>query len=185
MKREARPRTLAIIRRRLFAALSVLSLMMCATAAALWIRSFWTADQIMFRGTNRINSLISDRGTLLLFSRARVPGDGSSKWMMSHARPGIFQFFVVRSREEHRWLQLRGIGYCRVPVVTVPTETSTTLTVILLSHWVLFLLTGVLPTYWLTKRLRVLARIRRGHCPVCGYNLRATPERCPECGNKA
>jgi hypothetical protein len=26
-------------------------------------------------------------------------------------------------------------------------------------------------------------RVRVGHCPHCGYNLAASPERCPECGS--
>jgi hypothetical protein len=36
-----------------------------------------------------------------------------------------------------------------------------------------------------TRRQRRLAKLRRGRCPDCGYNIRGLPQRrCPECGAK-
>jgi hypothetical protein len=44
---------------------------------------------------------------------------------------------------------------------------------------------AVLPAYWgqlYWKRRRQMRRLRNGCCPQCGYDMRATKERCPECG---
>ena len=51
-------------------------------------------------------------------------------------------------------------------------------------HWLLLLITLPPPLAWfLTARLRErMLRRSEGLCCHCGYNLRATPERCPECG---
>jgi hypothetical protein len=54
--------------------------------------------------------------------------------------------------------------------------------------WVLVALTGLLPL-WASSRYgnyrQRRARTRSGRCGVCGYDLRATPDRCPECGTRA
>lgn len=45
-----------------------------------------------------------------------------------------------------------------------------------------YLLCGGLVFRLLWKRGRSKRRVRSGLCPVCGYDIRATPGRCPECG---
>jgi hypothetical protein len=50
-----------------------------------------------------------------------------------------------------------------------------------LPYWLLVLLTGTPPLAWLAMRpWRWHPPV--GLCPRCGYDLRATPDRCPECG---
>lgn len=46
--------------------------------------------------------------------------------------------------------------------------------------WALVVGALVLPLWWLRRRQR--RRPAAGLCARCGYNLRATPSRCPECG---
>ena len=51
-------------------------------------------------------------------------------------------------------------------------------------HWGIALLLAFLPAARLRSWLRARHK-RLGICPQCGYDLRATPDRCPECGSKA
>jgi hypothetical protein len=49
-------------------------------------------------------------------------------------------------------------------------------------HWLLVGLTGVAPMIRFRRWRRVRHRQRDGLCKCCGYDIRASPERCPECG---
>jgi hypothetical protein len=61
-------------------------------------------------------------------------------------------------------------------------DLRTGVTYLHLPYWLLQLLTLAPPIAFVWRRRRHSRRDAAGLCPSCGYDLRATPDRCPECG---
>lgn len=53
---------------------------------------------------------------------------------------------------------------------------------LLVPHWAVALPLAVPPLVWARGRLRRRRWAKQGRCRHCGYDLRGSPERCPECG---
>src|SRR3954468_5045323 len=52
-------------------------------------------------------------------------------------------------------------------------------------YWVPACLLVITPAGLLVRHIRQRRRSRRGLCVKCGYDLRASPDRCPECGARS
>src|SRR4051794_144627 len=81
-----------------------------------------------------------------------------------------------------------GLGYQRVDLPGAPTAGWATFRFLLIPFWAHAILFAVLPIRALRSCLRSRCEARReasGLCIACGYDLRGTPQRCPECGHVA
>jgi hypothetical protein len=171
-----------------FHALAAASLLLCLATAALWVRSyracdlFYAARQEASENGRRYDAkhfqcrLISDRGHFdgYLGWSERPEDEFKPPWQFKLRHPdghlSFFSTFRFRSDREVN----DGYAYSSCFLGT--------------SAWSLVAAFAVLPAIFAFRQVRAVRRRRRarlGCCPACGYDLRATPERCPECGRSA
>jgi hypothetical protein len=170
------------MKRRLLNLLTALSLVVCVAAGAVWVRSHWAGDYLSWGDKRGLTGVITGRGDVMIY-RESVVVDGvemgdwawGRKWEsrepsdLGKMRPAYtrphFDRFGFRYETGQRGQEVRNVG------VYVPV-------------WPLALASSVLPAAWLWRRGIRARRLVRGKCPSCGYDLRASNDRCPECGEK-
>jgi hypothetical protein len=191
--------------RHLFTLCSAASLLLCVAVCVLWVRSHSAFDHLWYRHrlsqspqqrTEEALHLVSVRGQLLLVASHDEYGEFRRR-LRPVERPGC-RFAAWSSgyregwaNEEHSsYVQFRGSTLRRVLGLGVAHPWSMTnhggptrhFDMAGVPHWgaaLVLALPALLPAWRRYLRWRSSGR---GLCTTCGYDLRASPERCPECG---
>jgi len=180
----------------LLSTLTVLSCLLCLAMTALWARSYVRGDEIVVGYWNyhlhpnyksyydawEFNGL-NDKGRWTLFLREHPCIAGPGRYEPSPGAKGrrcdIGPIDGDRRALNSYYLDLKqnagnvaGVRYSWQPrwrAISVPHPMSTPLL-------------AILPLAVFIRRRRQRQRRQSGCCIACGYDLRATPDRCPECG---
>jgi len=185
--------------RRIITLLSALSLLLCIGGVLLCVRSYFVSDRF-YHWNN-----FEDSGEYTFWTQdSLLIGRGGISWgrqILSGPR-GIFQahmerrlrertvapfHYTVKAIDAHmmgpepvwgfKFHQLaEGLpgrppppGYHRFEIV--------------LPLWCFVLLSAVLPCLWTWRCYAIRKRLANGLCLHCAYDLRASKDRCPECGS--
>jgi hypothetical protein len=153
--------------RHLLTLCSAVSLLLCAIVCVLWARSYGNHDFLWasFAG-----------------AELRV-----------HSVAGSFDFWCGRADDPAQ----PGVSLMRLPLpgddwagnltlfYAYPERGLATANLrIGVPYWALLGIGAVVPVARFFSRRRRRLRMRRGLCPSCGYDVRASPMRCPECGTE-
>jgi hypothetical protein len=184
------------VKRRIFKLLAALSLVLCAGSVAL---SAWTAhrpvivehecgiyartaDKLYF-GREEITwqamalSLEVERATWHAIDNARLsPDPWYLNWYLSR---GDRRSDLIDRASLSRTSILNRLGFHLFDYDTGFTNYPNRHLLIMVPTWLLSVSLMILPLGWI-KQARQHRRV--GYCVSCGYDLRATPDRCPECG---
>jgi hypothetical protein len=187
---------IANLRRKRFAGLAVdvlavLSVFMCVATVVQWQRSYQTEDDLVYLGRSICTALHTMNGSLAFVYTNAIWSERHIEYSTMNPRPG---FNYAAPRREHTvwsWLGFY-FAYSSGPSSGNPNPLPPGMSYPRIAHfcevlvplWLVVVMLLVLPA-WRFVVQPVRSRKRPGCCAVCGYDLRATPDRCPECGTIA
>jgi hypothetical protein len=192
--------------RLLFHLAALISLVLSVTAVGLWLRAANLSDHWVWVSTTpgpvagtwdqREWTLTFGYGRVL-FRRARMemtllypdwqPSSRHNRVKYDALPPGEGLAPIPYPGQ----LNPRTIVYVRIPGLRAQRTTTHTAHSkasdfeLMFPLWIIAVAGAILPLIWEVRYRRFILRSRRrrrGLCPACGYDLRATPARCPECG---
>jgi hypothetical protein len=184
--------------------LTALSLLLCVATAALWVRGHWATDYLLCNGawTNGHSqegwdyaygcsrggvAFVGIRSAYTSVAPVAPLGHSASStplhWTHTGRRDAAFEGGIA----SRAW-RLAGFAFYYSGNRAGPSATFTSAYsgewYLQCPYWALFTLNAFLPLVrgwgWLRRRRR--RRRGPGVCAACGYDLRASPKRCPECG---
>jgi hypothetical protein len=180
--------------------IAALPLLLFATVVALWVRSYWVYEDVSLTRYKGYGERVKRT-----YAGARIwPGGLQVLWM---------EIWDVNPKVVHRYRELgrlnttdlarwsvpvsaldqppffwkTWLGFRFDPYRTSGESNEDSGCALLIPFWFLSLLAALLPSAqilrWKRRKRRAQRRIH-GFCIACGYDLRSSPVRCPECGRE-
>jgi hypothetical protein len=175
------------VRRRLLNLVTALSLLLCVTVTVAWRRSYAVGERYAYTGSGGSTALAWTGGYLRLeraSATQSLPFEMNRGWHFSREPTTDPHLRMPRFPGARYWrwgpfaYSRSGGGEDDVAVYRR----------FLAPFWLPVALFAAAPAWWVIGAARRAQRRRRAIrclCPLCGYDLRATPGRCPECGAEA